>query len=127
MDKQELIDLQLKLNKKFLDFNCRQKQSYEEELADEILKATNDSKSDGLCAALDDILERNHQLTGGDGYCPWCRKEEWPVDKDGNVMEYGSLDDVEEWRCDHEPDCAVTMIENVFAGKYEFMNPTEGT
>lgn len=77
----------------------------------------------GLCrAALEDILERNHQMLDGD--CPWCGAEDSPVDKNGKEIPFGNCEDAIEWRCAHSETCAVTMIEDLLTGKYEFLNPT---
>ncbi len=71
-----------------------------------------------LREGLEDILERNHQSL--DNGCPWCEAEEYPVDEKGEAVEMAC--DATEWHCDHYENCAVTMIEELLAGKYEFLN-----
>ena len=61
-----------------------------------------------LKEALHDILERNHQMIQGS--CPWCGAEDY------------LSEDEESYHCDHNDDCAVTMIEALLAGRYEFLN-----
>ncbi len=72
-----------------------------------------------LRKGLEDILERNHQSL--DNGCPWCEAEEYPVGKTGNQVLMAC--NATEWHCDHDENCAVTMMEDLLAGKYNFLNP----
>ena len=66
--------------------------------------------------ALHDILERNSREV--DPYCPWCGAEDFGVDENGNPTdEEAAWYDIE-----HEENCAVTLIENVLAGSYHYLN-----
>lgn len=63
--------------------------------------------------ALQNILERNHQMTADNGRCPWCSAEEYGIDKTGDRVS----GEAGEFRTDHEEYCAVTLIEAVLAGR----------
>jgi len=69
---------------------------------------------------LQDLLEYNHQMS--DGYCPWCQAEEYPINEQGKPIENGSLAMVDSYAITHSEQCAVTLIENIFNGKYKYIN-----
>lgn len=69
-----------------------------------------------LVRRLQDILERNDQMTADNGRCPWCGAEEYGVDENGNRVSGGEAD---EFRTDHEEYCAVTLIEAALAACLE--------
>lgn len=63
--------------------------------------------------AIMEILEETHQI--GQGSCPFCCGEEYPVDEDGDRIELGEpLDDAEEWHTDHYDDCLITILEKYY-------------
>lgn len=64
-----------------------------------------------LIYALGDILERE---TDGWGNCRWCREPEQLAA------------DAEEYHILHKPDCAVTYIEALLGGTYEYVNDPQG-
>lgn len=75
-----------------------------------------------LVCILGDLL--NKVASNSDGYCPWCGNEEYPVNKDGEpiVMPYDE-EEICEYHITHDEECAVTEIESIFDGTYQFLNP----
>lgn len=86
---------------------------------------TSDSKSLAaplLEVGLRDILERNYAVS--EGSCPWCEEADYPVDEHGNKIEPGDYEtEADQWHLDHADDCAVTYIEKLLKGEYEFIHP----
>lgn len=78
-----------------------------------------------LVFILHDILEHNFQYLKNDGSCPWCGNEEYPVNKNGEAIQYTSDNQDEEpydYDVDHDKECAVSLIQSVFNGTYKYMN-----
>lgn len=80
---------------------------------------------DQLIYLLRDILEKNHQSCGERGRCPWCNAPEYPTDEEGHPV--NDADDAAEFAVDHASHCAVSMIEDAFAGQYEYYAPPADT
>lgn len=74
-----------------------------------------------LIYALSDILERE---TDDWGSCRWCGAEEYPVDRAGEKVNHEDADD---YHIKHQPECAVTYIEAVLGGSYEYVNEPVAT
>ena len=67
-------------------------------------KVISSTSREDLLLGIGDILEHNHQAMDS-GYCPWCNVEEYEVDDD--------------FHCDHEWNCPVTMLEQLLSGIYK--------
>lgn len=70
---------------------------------------------DELIYAISDILERE---CDGWGHCRWCGAEDIPVNLAGEEVDPA---DADEYHFDHRPDCAVTYIEALLYGSYEYV------
>jgi len=58
---------------------------------------------------LEDYLESVHQRT--DGQCPICGASDYPVNGDKEGYDEVLPEDAEEYHCDHDEDCVVTVID----------------
>lgn len=66
------------------------------------------SKETEIKKILEDYLETIYQKT--EGSCPICFAPDYPVNGDKSGYEDVSPEDAEEWQCDHDENCAVTVI-----------------
>jgi hypothetical protein len=68
-----------------------------------------DECADNKIKLLEDYLEWVHQNT--DGSCPVCQQPDYPVSGDKEGCDEVSSEDAEEYHCDHDEECAVSVIE----------------